>query len=53
MLLDGDIDLLAGLAYRKERADLISCPEAIMGSEAYYLVKHDSATDVTPAPRYA
>jgi len=50
MLLDGDIDLLAGLAYREERADLISCPEAIMGSEAYYLVKHDSATDVTPAP---
>ena len=50
MLLDGDIDLLAGLTYREERADLIGYPDAIMGNEAYYLVKQDSQTDITPDP---
>ncbi|MBR0404748.1 MAG: response regulator [Eggerthellaceae bacterium] len=51
MLLDGDIDLLAGLAYREERADLIGYPEAIMGSEVYYLVKQDYLTDVNADPK--
>ncbi|MBQ7534661.1 MAG: transporter substrate-binding domain-containing protein [Stomatobaculum sp.] len=50
MFLDGDVDLLAGLAYREERAELIGYPEAIMGSESYYLVKHDTKTDITPEP---
>ena len=50
MFLDGEIDLLAGLAYREERADLIGYPDAIMGSEAYYLVKHDTDTDITADP---
>ncbi|MBQ3481471.1 MAG: response regulator [Oscillospiraceae bacterium] len=50
MLLDGRIDLLAGLAWREERAGLISYPEAVMGSEAYYLVKQDSQTDITADP---
>ena len=47
MLLDGKIDLLAGLAWREERANRISYPEAVMGSEAYYLVKQDSADEIT------
>ena len=50
MLLDGDIDLLAGLAFREERTALLSYPDAIMGSEAYYLVKQDSETDITADP---
>lgn len=50
MLLDGEIDLLAGLAYREERADLISYPREIMGSESYYLVKHDTDEAITEDP---
>ncbi|MDO4804427.1 MAG: transporter substrate-binding domain-containing protein [Lachnospiraceae bacterium] len=50
MLLNGEIDLLAGLAWREERAGLIGYPESIMGSEAYYLVKQDTATDITSDP---
>ena len=50
MLLDGDIDLLAGLAFREERTALLSYPDAIMGSEAYYLVKQDSQRDITADP---
>ena len=46
-LLDGEIDLLAGLAWREERTGLIGYPEAIMGSEAYYLVKQDTQTEIT------
>ncbi len=34
MLLDGEIDLLAGLAWRENRAELIGYPDAIMGSES-------------------
>ena len=47
MLLDGKIDLLAGLAYRDEREGLIGYPDAAMGSESYYLVRHDTDTDIT------
>ena len=50
MLLDGEIDLLAGLAFREERASLISYPKKIMGNESYYLVKHDSDPDITADP---
>ena len=50
MLLEGRIDLLAGLAWKEERAGLISYPQAIMGSEAYYLVKQDTATEITADP---
>ena len=47
MLLDGEIDLLAGLAWREERASLIGYPEAVMGNESYYLVKHDTDETIT------
>ncbi len=49
-LVDGDIDLIAGLAYRKDRADLIGYPDLPMGSETYSLVKHDVDYDVTSNP---
>ncbi len=35
MLLDGGIDLLAGLAWREERAEVIGYPNAVMGRESY------------------
>ena len=50
MFLDGQIDLLAGLAYREERADQMGYPEAVMGHETYYLVKHSEDPQITAAP---
>ncbi|MBO7703368.1 MAG: response regulator [Solobacterium sp.] len=46
-LLDGEIDLLAGLAYKPERAELIGYPDLAMGNETYNLVRHDTDTDIT------
>lgn len=50
MLLDGEIDLLAGLAWREDRASIIGYPNAVMGNESYYLVKHDEDTGITADP---
>ena len=50
MLLDGEIDLLAGLAWREERATQIGYPNNIMGHESYYLVKHESDDGITADP---
>lgn len=47
MLLDGEIDLLAGLAYKNNRAQLIYYPDAAMGNETYSLVKHASDSSIT------
>ena len=41
MLLEGKIDFLAGLAYKKDREGLIAYPEQAMGSEILSLIKHD------------
>ncbi len=41
MLLTGDIDLLAGLAKRDDRVDVIGYPDSPMGNETYTLVGHD------------
>ena len=49
MLLDGDIDFLAGLARREDREEIIGYPEAAMGNETYNLVKHDADEDITVA----
>ncbi|MBQ5391560.1 MAG: transporter substrate-binding domain-containing protein, partial [Spirochaetales bacterium] len=49
-LLDGEVDLLAGLAYREDRAGIIGYPDSRMGSESYYLVKHDTDFDITADP---
>ena len=50
MLLDGDIDFLAGLAWKEDRKDLIGYPDAPMGNESYNLIKHDIDTDITADP---
>ncbi len=50
-LLDGEIDLLAGLAYKDERKDLIGYPEKPMGRENYILLKHKSDSSVTADPK--
>ena len=50
MLLDGRVDLLAGLAWKEERSGLIGYPDAAMGHETYSLVKHDTDTDITAEP---
>ncbi len=50
MLLSGDIDLLAGLAKRDDRLDLIGYPSSPMGNEIYTLVKHDDDKSITFSP---
>ena len=50
MLLDRKIDLLAGLAYKSERSELISYPVDIMGKESYYLLKHDDDESTNASP---
>lgn len=50
-LLDGEIDLLAGLAYKDERKNLIGYPEKPMGRENYILLKHKSDSSVTADPK--
>lgn len=47
MLLDGRIDVLAGLAKAPEREGLIGYPELAMGSETYSMVKHADDPKVT------
>ena len=47
MLLSGDIDLLAGLAKRDDRLNIIGYPTEPMGNEVYTLVKHDDDSSVT------
>ena len=47
MLLDGEIDLLAGLAWKEDRSKVIGYPDAEMGNESYYLVKNDKNVDIT------
>jgi len=47
MLVDGEIDLLAGLAYKEDRAELISYPDIAMGSTNYNLVKLDDNYEIT------
>lgn len=47
MLLNGKIDLLAGLAKTEERQGLIGYPDAPMGSETYNMVKHSNDNSIT------
>ena len=50
MLLDGEIDLLAGLALKEERVGLIGYPDAAMGHESYNLAKHENDTEISVDP---
>ena len=45
--LDGKVDLLAGLAWREERTDLMGYPKLPMGNEAYIFVKHADDDSIT------
>ena len=49
-LLNGDIDVLAGLAKTEDREGKIYYPDNPMGSEVYNIIKHDYDTDVTSDP---
>ncbi|MCR5598484.1 MAG: hypothetical protein K6G19_09930 [Lachnospiraceae bacterium] len=49
-LLDGEIDLLAGLAKKADMEELIGYPDAPMGNETYNLVKHSIDEDITVDP---
>lgn len=50
MLLEGKIDLLAGLAKTEERKNLIGYPALSMGSESYNIVKHAADRSITFSP---
>ena len=50
MLLDGEIDLLAGLAWREDRQGIVGYPQLPMGQESYNLVRHEGAEDITSDP---
>lgn len=45
--LDGEIDMLAGLARTEERKRVIGYPERPMGSETYNIVKHSDDDSIT------
>ncbi|WP_026515837.1 transporter substrate-binding domain-containing protein [Butyrivibrio sp. MC2021] len=47
MLLAGEVDLVAGLAYTHDRSSLIYYPARPMGFENYFLVKHDDDESIT------
>ena len=48
--LNGEVDLLAGLAYTSEREEFILYPDEPMGNETYNLVKHATDEDITISP---
>ncbi len=47
MFLDGDIDMIAGLARTEERESIIGYPERPMGSETYNMIKHADDDSIT------
>ncbi len=47
MFLDGEIDMLAGLAKNEERESIIGYPNMAMGSETYNIVKHSNDDSIT------
>ena len=46
-LLDGSIDLLAGLSYTEERAALMNYPAFEMGAESYYIYKRAGNEEIS------
>ena len=50
MLLDGEIDFLAGLARTEDREGLIGYPDAPMGNESFNLIGHDTDAGLTSDP---
>lgn len=47
MLVNGDIDLLAGLALKENRIGLIGYPDLPMGNESLNLIKHNTDDSIT------
>ncbi len=45
--LNGEIDLMAGLAYLPERENAVCCPDRAMGTEDFTIVKHDDDDNIT------
>ncbi len=50
MLLTGEVDFVAGLAYTTDRAGKILYPDKAMGTEKYSFVKHDFDKDISSDP---
>lgn len=46
-LLNGEVDIVAGLAYTEERSDLLLYPDKPMGAESYGIVIHDDDFTIT------
>ena len=49
-LVNGEIDLLAGLAKADDRMDIIAYPNEPMGNEKYNLIKHSYDDEITSNP---
>ncbi len=49
-IIDGKIDIIAGVLRTPEREEIISYPDRAMGLETYNLVKHDSDMNITGDP---
>lgn len=49
-LVDGQIDLLAGIAMLDDRVGVIAYPDLAMGSELYSLIKHDTDDSISSNP---
>jgi len=45
--LDGKVDLIAGLAYNKERESILLYPDMPMGNTPYYLIKKSSNSEIS------
>ena len=50
MLVNGEIDLLAGLALKEDRVGIIAFPDEPMGNESLNLIKHNTDDDITADP---
>ena len=50
MLLEGKVDLLAGLAKTEARLGIIGYPQMPMGSESYNVIKHRNDESITVSP---
>lgn len=49
-LVDGQIDMLAGIAMLDDRIGVIAYPDKPMGSELYNLIKHDTDESISSNP---
>ncbi len=50
MLVNGEIDLLTGLAYKEERTEILSYPDLAMGDTPYVFLKRIEDSSITDDP---